>query len=149
MRTDSLRISDEAQAQAKELICSRYGAAYYPAAPRKYKTKAGAQDAHEAIRPSHVELEPERVKSSLTTDQYKLYKLIWSRFLATQMANAVFDTVSIDTECAGHVFRASHQSMRFPGFIAVYEEGRDDDGEAVGSPLPDLTAGDKAVSTKN
>ena len=88
------------------------------------------------------------MKSSLNADQYKLYKLIWSRFLATQMANAVFDTVSIDTECAGHVFRASHQSMRFAGFIAVYEEGRDDDGEAMGSPLPDLASGDKAAASK-
>ncbi|MCI7726356.1 MAG: type I DNA topoisomerase, partial [Clostridiales bacterium] len=149
MRTDSLRLSDEAMDAAADFICARYGKAYYYGSHHVFKTKSGAQDAHEAIRPSHVELEPERVKSSLTTDQYKLYKLIWSRFLATQMANAVFDTVSIDTECAGHVFRASHQSMRFPGFIAVYEEGRDDDGEAVGSPLPDLTAGDKAVSVKN
>ena len=148
MRTDSLRLSDEAMDAAAALICSRYGKNYYYGSHHVFKTKAGAQDAHEAIRPSHVELEPERVKSSLTADQYKLYKLIWSRFLATQMANAVFDTVSIDTECAGHVFRASHQSMRFPGFIAVYEEGRDDDGEAVGSPLPDLAAGEKASSAK-
>ena len=149
MRTDSLRLSDEAMDAAADFIRARYGKDYYYGSHHVFKTKSGAQDAHEAIRPSHVELEPERVRQSLTTDQYKLYKLIWSRFLATQMANAIFDTVSIDTECAGHVFRASHQSMRFPGFIAVYEEGRDDDGEAVGSPLPDLTAGDKAVSVKN
>ena len=148
MRTDSLRLSDEAMDAAAGFIRNRYGDAYYYGKHHVFKTKAGAQDAHEAIRPSHVELEPERVRASLTSDQYKLYKLIWSRFLATQMANAVFDTVSIDTECAGHVFRASHQSMRFPGFIAVYEEGRDDDGEAMGSPLPDLTVGEKAASSK-
>ena len=148
MRTDSLRLSDEAMDAAADFIRSRYGSEYYYGGHHVFKTKAGAQDAHEAIRPSHVELEPERVKSSLNADQYKLYKLIWSRFLATQMANAVFDTVSIDTECAGHVFRASHQSMRFAGFIAVYEEGRDDDGEAVGSPLPDLASGDKAAAAK-
>ncbi|MGN0976904.1 MAG: type I DNA topoisomerase, partial [Faecousia sp.] len=148
MRTDSLRLSDEAMAEAAGFIRSRYGDSYYYGKFHVFKTKAGAQDAHEAIRPTHVELEPERVRGSLTGDQYKLYKLIWSRFLATQMANAVFDTVSIDTECAGHVFRSSHQSMRFPGFIAVYEEGRDDEGEAMGSPLPDLTAGEKAALTK-
>ena len=148
MRTDSLRLSDEAMDAAAWFIKNRYGDSYYYGKHHVFKTKAGAQDAHEAIRPSHVELEPERVRESLTTDQYKLYKLIWSRFLATQMANAVYDTVSIDTECEGHVFRASHQSMRFPGFIAVYEEGRDDEGEAVGSPLPDLTAGEMAASTK-
>ena len=148
MRTDSLRLSDEAMDAAADFIKNRYGASYYYGKHHVFKTKSGAQDAHEAIRPSHVELDPERIKSSLTTDQYKLYKLIWSRFLATQMANALFDTVSIDTECAGHVFRSSHQSMRFPGFIAVYEEGKDEEGEAMGSPLPDLEAGDKAVSTK-
>ena len=148
MRTDSLRLSDEAMDAAADFIRGRYGRDYYYGAHHVFKTKAGAQDAHEAIRPSHVELEPERVRGSLTTDQYKLYKLIWSRFLATQMANAVFDTVSIDTECAGHVFRASHQSLRFSGFMAVYEEGRDDEDEAVGSPLPELAAGEKAAPSK-
>ena len=147
MRTDSLRLSDEAMDAAAAFIRGRYGENYYYGKHHVFKTKSGAQDAHEAIRPSHVELEPERVRSSLTPDQYKLYKLIWSRFLATQMASAVYDTVSIDTECAGHVFRASHQSMRFPGFIAVYEEGRDDEGEVLGSALPDLAAGDQALST--
>ena len=148
MRTDSLRLSDEAMDAAAGFIRSRYGSEYYYGQHHVFKTKAGAQDAHEAIRPSHVELEPERVRTSLTADQYKLYKLIWSRFLATQMACAIYDTVSLDAQCEGHVFRASHQSLRFAGFIAVYEEGRDDEQEAVGSPLPDLTAGEKAVSTK-
>ena len=148
MRTDSLRLSDEAMAAAADFIKARYGASYYYGKFHVFKTKSGAQDAHEAIRPTHVELDPERIKGSLTKEQYRLYKLIWSRFLASQMANAVFDTVSIDTECAGHIFRASHQSMRFPGFIAVYEEGRDDDGEAVGSPLPDLEEGEQATASK-
>ena len=148
MRTDSLRLSDEAMAAAADFIKSRYGASYYYGKFHVFKTKSGAQDAHEAIRPTHVELDPERIKASLTKEQYKLYKLIWSRFLASQMANALFDTVSIDTECAGHVFRASHQSMRFPGFIAVYEEGRDDEAEAVGSPLPDLQEGEQATASK-
>ena len=148
MRTDSLRLSDEAMAAAAAFIRSRYGEAYYYGKFHVFKTKSGAQDAHEAIRPTHVELDPDRVRGSLTPDQYKLYKLIWSRFLASQMANALYDTVSIDTECAGHVFRSSHQSMRFPGFIAVYEEGRDEEGEAAGSPLPNLEAGEKAASSK-
>ena len=148
MRTDSLRLSDEAMAAAAHFIKNRYGENYYYGKFHVFKSKSNAQDAHEAIRPTHVELDPEQIRASLTGDQYKLYKLIWSRFLATQMANAVFDTVSMDTECAGHVFRSSHQSMRFAGFIAVYEEGRDDEGEAMGSPLPDLTVGEKATASK-
>ena len=147
MRTDSLRLSDEAMAAAAQFIRSRYGESYYYGKFHVYKTKSGAQDAHEAIRPTHVELDPESIRSSLTPDQYKLYKLIWSRFLASQMANALFDAVSIDSECAGHVFRSSHQSMRFAGFIAVYEEGRDEEAEAVGSPLPDLTEGETAKAS--
>ena len=148
MRTDSLRLSDEAMAAAADFIKHRYGEAYYYGKFHVFKTKSGAQDAHEAIRPTQVHLDPERIRGSLTLDQYKLYKLIWSRFLASQMANAVYDTVSIDTECAGHIFRSSHQSMRFPGFIAVYEEGKDEETEAAGSPLPDLQVGDKAVAAK-
>ena len=144
MRTDSLRLSDEAMAAAADFIRHRYGESYYYGKFHVFKTKSGAQDAHEAIRPTHVELDPERIQGSLNKDQYRLYKLIWSRFLASQMANAVFDTVSIDTECAGHVFRSSHQSMKFPGFIAVYEEGKDEETEAVGAALPDLQVGDKA-----
>ena len=148
MRTDSLRLSDEAMDAAAALIRQRYGENYYYGKHHVYKTKAGAQDAHEAIRPTHAELDPERVKGSLTSDQYRLYKLIWSRFLASQMANAVFDTVAIDAECAGHVFRATNQSLRFAGFIAVYEESRDDEDEANGSPLPDLQVGEKTDATK-
>ena len=148
MRTDSLRLSDEAMDAAAALIRQRYGESYYYGKHHVYKTKAGAQDAHEAIRPTHAELDPERVKGSLTSDQYRLYKLIWSRFLASQMANAVFDTVAIDAECSGHVFRATNQSLRFAGFIAVYEESRDDEDEANGSPLPDLQVGEKTDATK-
>ena len=147
MRTDSLRLSDEAMAAAADFIQWRYGKDFYYGKFHVFKTKSGAQDAHEAIRPTHVDFEPEKIRGSLTPDQYKLYKLIWSRFLASQMASAVFDTVSIDTECAGHVFRSSHQSMRFPGFIAVYEEGKDEEGEAMGSPLPDLQVGDQATAS--
>ena len=148
MRTDSLRLSDEAMAAAADFIKVRYGEPYYYGKFHVFKTKGNAQDAHEAIRPTHVELDPERIRSSLTGDQYRLYKLIWSRFLASQMANAIFDTVSIDTECAGHIFRSSHQSLKFSGFMAVYEEGKDEEGEAMGSPLPDLQEGDKANPSK-
>ena len=88
------------------------------------------------------------MKGSLTSDQYRLYKLIWSRFLASQMANAVFDTVAIDTQCAGHTFRSTNQSLRFAGFMAVYEEGRDEEAEPMGSPLPDLQVGEKTDPTK-
>ena len=145
MRTDSLRLSNEAMDAAADFIKARYGAAYYYGKHHVFKTKSGAQDAHEAIRPTHVELDPERIQGSLTKEQYKLYKLIWSRFLASQMANAVYSTVAIDTQCGVHAFRSSHQSMVFPGFIAVYEEGRDDEAEAVGAELPDLQVGEKAT----
>ena len=148
MRTDSLRLSTEAMADAAAFIKQRYGESYYYGKFHNFKTKSGAQDAHEAIRPTHVELDPERIQSSLTREQYRLYKLIWSRFLASQMANAVYDTVSIDTECAGHIFRSSHQSLKFAGFIAVYEEGRDDEQEVADSPLPDLQVGDRALAAK-
>ena len=144
MRTDSLRIAPEALEAAADFIRSRYGKAYYYGKPHIFETKKGAQDAHEAIRPAHVELDPEQIRGSLNNDQYRLYKLIWSRFLASQMANAVYDTVSIETVCGGHTFHSSHQSMRFAGFIAVYEEGKDEEEEASGSPLPDLTVGEKA-----
>ena len=147
MRTDSLRLSNEAMDAAASFIRHRYGDAYYYGKHHVFKTKSGAQDAHEAIRPTHVELDPERIKDSLTREQYRLYKLIWSRFLASQMANAVYDTVSIDTCCAGHTFRSNHQSMKFAGFIAVYEEGRDDEQEVTGSPLPELQEGDTALAT--
>jgi len=148
MRTDSLRLSDEAMAAAAGFIKSRYGKDYYYGKFHTFKTKSGAQDAHEAIRPTHVELDPERIQGSLTREQYRLYKLIWSRFLASQMANALYDTVSIDTECAGFLFRSSHQSIKFSGFLAVYEEGKDEETEAVGSPLPDLMEGDRATATE-
>ena len=147
MRTDSLRLSDEAMTAAAEFIKNRYGAPYYYGKFHTFKTKGNAQDAHEAIRPTHVELDPDTIQGSLTKEQYRLYKLIWSRFLASQMANAVYDTVAIDAECANHVFRATNQSVKFAGFLAVYEEGKDDETEVVGSPLPDLKEGEKATAS--
>ena len=144
MRTDSLRLSNEAMDAAASYIKDRFGKQYYYGKHHVFKTKGNAQDAHEAIRPTHVELDPDQIQGSLTKEQYKLYKLIWSRFLASQMANAVYDAVTIDTECAGHVFRSAHQSLRFAGFIAVYEESRDEENEVLDTPLPDLCAGDRA-----
>ena len=142
MRTDSLRLSDEAIAAARGFIETRYGKDYNPAQPRRYKTKGNAQDAHEAIRPSDVTLVPEEIKKDLTTEQFRLYKLIWSRFLACQMASAIYDSVSIEAQSAGYTFRASHSELKFSGFTAVYEEGRDDEEEAPQSPLPDLREGE-------
>jgi len=143
MRTDSLRISEEALADAREFIVRQYGAEYYPGQPTRYKTKAGAQDAHEAIRPTNVFITPDKVRSSVTNDQYRLYRLIWSRFIASQMTSAVYDSVTVDVESAGHIFRATNSVIRFPGFTAVYEEGRDDDKEEETSPLPDLETGER------
>ena len=145
LRTDSLRISAEAQAQAKTVICSRYGERYYPASTRAYKAKAGAQDAHEAIRPSDPALTPEQVKGDLTGEQYRLYRLIWSRFLASQMANAVYDSISVEIGAGDHSFRCSASNLKFAGYTAVYEESRDDDKEEKESPLPELTEGESVT----
>ncbi|OUQ81019.1 type I DNA topoisomerase [Flavonifractor sp. An100] len=142
MRTDSLRLSEEALAAAKGFIQNRYGAEYYPPQTRHFKTKGNAQDAHEAIRPSDVNLVPDEIKKDLTGEQYRLYKLIWSRFLACQMANAVYDSLSIEVANSGYTFRASHSSMKFSGFTAVYEEGKDEEEEEDTSPLPDLKEGE-------
>ena len=142
MRTDSLRISDEAKAAAAEYIGTVYGKDYLPPEPRTYKSKNNAQDAHEAIRPSTPELTPERVKSSLTSDQYKLYKLIWERFIASQMANALLDTVSADIEANGCTFRASGYSVKFDGFMVLYVESSDSE-EGSKKMLPELKVGDK------
>ena len=142
MRTDSLRISEEAIAAASSFISARYGKDYLPDSPRRFKTKAGAQDAHEAIRPSNVALTPEAVKKDLTAEQFRLYKLIWSRFLASQMAAAVYDSVSLDVESAGYIFKASRSEVKFPGFLAVYEEGKDEESNEIQTPLPNLQEGE-------
>ena len=141
MRTDSLRLSDEALSSVRSFIQGRYGGAYCPQAPRVYKTKAGAQDAHEAIRPSNVELTPEQVKKDLTGDQYRLYWLIWNRFVACQMSNAVYDAVSVEIQADVHTFRASSSSLKFSGYTAVYEEGKDEEKEEKEGKLPPLTEG--------
>lgn len=140
MRTDSLRLSEEALSAAKEFIMGRYGPAY--AETHRYKTKAGAQDGHEAIRPSNVNLTPEQVKKDLTGEQYRLYRLVWSRFVACQMSNAVYDSVSVEITAGGHAFRATSSSLKFSGYTAVYEEGKDEEKEERESPLPALREGE-------
>ncbi|MGN0592491.1 MAG: type I DNA topoisomerase [Ruminococcus sp.] len=140
MRTDSLRISDEARSAASDYIRDTYGENYLPPEPRIYKSKKNAQDAHEAIRPSMPSLTPADVKSSLTADQYKLYKLIWERFIASQMADAMLDTVSVDIAADGCIFKATGSTVRFDGFTALYEETKDAKGE--NKNLPELKEGD-------
>lgn len=147
MRTDSLRVSDEAKAAAAKYIEMVYGKDYLPPSPRSYKSKNNAQDAHEAIRPSTPELTPERVRESLTSDQFKLYKLIWERFIASQMANALLDTVSADIEANGCVFRASGYSVKFDGFTVLYVESAESSDESK-KMLPPLAEND-AVKLKS
>ena len=123
MRTDSTRISDEARNSAKKYISKTYGENYYE--NRFYKTNSDAQDAHEAIRPTYIELEPDKIKDSLTNDQYKLYKLIYNRFIASQMAAAVYDTVAVNIKSGEYDFKANGQTLKFKGFMTLYVEGED------------------------
>jgi DNA topoisomerase-1 len=152
MRTDSLRLSTEATDAAKEYIVSRFGEAYYPGKARAFKSRNSAQDAHEAIRPTNVALTPDDIKQYLTSDQYKLYKLIWSRFVACQMAEAILDTVSADIASAGYLFRATGHRVAFAGYTAVYEESTDDAKEdekkTAGKPLPPFAEGDAVKCEK-
>ena len=141
MRTDSLRLSEEALAAARDYITGHYGPEYYPGKPRHFKTKAGAQDAHEAIRPTDVTLTPELVRKDLTQEQYRLYRLIWGRFTACQMANAVYDNVSVDVGSAGYTFRANYSELKFKGYTAVYEESKDEESNELANPLPSLSEG--------
>ena len=145
MRTDSLRISEEAQSQAKEFILQRYGAAYHPGTARQFKAKGSVQDAHEAIRPTNVLRTPEEVRGKISPDQYRLYRLIWGRFVASQMSAAVYSSVTVDTESAGYVFRSTRSSLKFAGYTAVYEEGRDDESEEKQEFLPTVFEGDLLI----
>lgn len=142
MRTDSLRISEEARAAAYKYITGRYGKEYLPEKPRYFKTKSGAQDAHEAIRPTSVSFTPESVKEALTAEQYKLYKLIWERFIASLMEVCVQNTVNADITAGDYLFKASGYSVKFDGFTVLYEEGKDEDS-AEGGALPEMKTGDK------
>lgn len=142
MRTDSLRISEEARAAAYKYITGRYGKEYLPEKPRYFKTKSGAQDAHEAIRPTSVSFTPDFVKDALTAEQYKLYKLIWERFIASLMEVCVQNTVNADITAGDYLFKASGYSVKFDGFTVLYEEGKDEDS-AEGGALPEMKTGDK------
>ena len=147
MRTDSLRISDIAADAAKQYITETYGESFYPKTRRIYKSRNGAQDAHEAIRPSYIEYPPKAIRSYLSNDQYKLYKLIWDRFISSQMASAVLDTVNIDSEAGNSIFRSSGYTVKFPGFMSVYEESTDDaqnsDSKEKDGLLPNVSEGEK------
>jgi len=142
MRTDSLRISDEARTAAYTYIEGKYGAQYLPPSPRVYKSKSNSQDGHEAVRPSLPDLAPLDVKKSLSSDQYKLYKLIWERFMASQMENALLDTVSAQIDANGYTFKASGFTVKFDGFTVLYEEGKDEEVKVEGV-LPELTEKEK------
>jgi len=126
MRTDSTRISPEAQAEVRTFVAQRYGAQFLPDRPPAYKSGKGAQEAHEAIRPTSVLREPGQVAANLTRDQLNLYTLIWNRFVASQMRPAVFDTTAVEIAAGRFTFRASGQQMTFAGFMQVYVEGRDE-----------------------
>ncbi len=141
MRTDSLRISEEARAAATKYIDQKYGKKYLPSKPRYYKSKSGAQDAHEAIRPTDVFLTPDEIKGALTPEQYNIYKLIWERFIASLMASCVQKTVAVDITAGDYLFKASGYSVEFNGFTELYEEGRDENGEQ-GAELPEMKLGD-------
>ncbi|WNQ13722.1 type I DNA topoisomerase [Paenibacillus aurantius] len=144
MRTDSTRISPVAQEEAKQFITEKFGADYVPETPRNYSKKAAnAQDAHEAVRPSSVLREPDQLKEYLSRDQLRLYKLVWERFVASQMASAVLDTVTVDLHANDHVFRAVGSQVKFPGFMKVYIEGNDDGTTEEDRLLPIMAQGDK------
>ena len=141
MRTDSLRISEDARREGNDYIRARYGDTYLPEKPRYFKSKSNAQDAHEAIRPTMPALTPDQVKHSLSSDQYRLYKLIWERFTASLMANCVQDTCQVDIDAGGYRFKSSGYTVRFDGYTVLYEEGKDEETEDGGS-LPPLNEGD-------
>ena len=137
MRTDSTRISEEARAAAKVHIENTYGEEYYE--NRYYKTNKDAQDAHEAIRPTYIDLTPDKIKESLTNDQYKLYRLIYNRFIASQMAAAIFDTMLVKINANEYNFRANGQTIRFKGFMTLYVETEDNEQKEEFAKIPPLT----------
>ena len=146
MRTDSTRISQEARNAAKKHIISLYGEEYYE--NRFYKTKDDAQDAHEAIRPTYVELEPDKIKDSLTPDQYKLYKLIYNRFIASQMATAIYDTVAVNIKVNDYDFKANGQTLKFKGFMTLYVEGEDNKKDEKDVSIPELKVNETLIQEK-
>jgi DNA topoisomerase-1 len=148
MRTDSTRISDTAKAEAKSYIESNYGAEYLGSVNRAAKKNAAAQDAHEAIRPTSLDRTPESIKEYLSRDQYRLYKMIWDRFIASQMAPAVIDTMSVDLQNENVIFRANGSKIKFPGFMKVYVESEEEGKEEKDNMLPDMSEGDVVEALK-
>ncbi len=146
MRTDSTRISEEARNAAKKHIVGEYGEDYYE--NRYYKTNKDAQDAHEGIRPTYVELEPEKIKASLTTDQYKLYKLIYNRFIASQMSAAIYDTVAVNIKVNNYDFKANGQTLKFKGFMTLYVESEDSKKDEKDVTIPELEVGETLKEKK-
>jgi DNA topoisomerase-1 len=145
MRTDSTRVSNDALEEVRQYVTSTYGDAYLPEKPIFYRSKKDAQDAHEAIRPTAVSRKPEEIKRYLTSDEFKLYKLIWQRFVASQMKSAVFDQTLVEIEANKYLFKASGSVLKFDGFLAVYSEGKDEkdeEDEELAHPIPQLTKGE-------
>ena len=146
MRTDSTRISEEARKSAKEHIVKEYGEKYYE--NRYYKTNKDAQDAHEGIRPTYIDLEPEQIKEDLTKDQYKLYKLIYNRFMASQMSAAIYDTISVTIDANNYTFKANGQNLKFKGFMTLYVEGTDEKENEEEGIIPDLEINEEVIKQK-
>lgn len=143
MRTDSTRISEEARQVAKSVITEKYGEEYYE--NRYYKTKNDAQDAHEAIRPAHIEISPDEIKDVLSSDQYKLYRLIYNRFIASQMSSAVYDTLTVEIDANNYNFRSNGQTLRFKGFMVLYVESEDNEKEEEFAKIPKLEINEKVI----
>ncbi|MDO5556505.1 MAG: DNA topoisomerase [Clostridia bacterium] len=146
MRTDSTRISEEARSAAKVYIENEYGKEYYE--NRYYKTKADSQDAHEAIRPTYIDLSPDKIKASLSNDQYKLYKLIYNRFIASQMSAAIFDTLSVKINANEYNFKANGQTIKFKGFMVLYVETEDNAKEEEFAKIPPLVEKQEVIKEK-
>ncbi len=145
MRTDSLRLADEAIFSVRNFIKSTYGDNFCPKSQRVFKTKKSAQDAHEAIRPAYVDLTPEKLKKNLSSDQFKLYRIIWSRFVACQMESAIYDTVSVDIKANEYMFRASSSKIAFKGYTAVYSDMAAETEDAEENSLPELSENEKLI----
>lgn len=143
MRTDSVRVAQEAQAEARQVIAAKYGPDYLPKTSPVYKTKtAAAQEAHEAIRPTKISRHPSQIKEYLNRDQYRLYELIWSRFIASQMSPAIISTVTVELQTGEYVFRANGSTVKFSGFLEVYQEGKDEESNEQDGQLPELNEGE-------
>lgn len=143
IRTDSTRIASEAQQEARNYIKDKFGEKYLPEEIRNYKNKSASQDAHEAIRPTYISMAPDDIKESLSNDQFKLYRLVWERFVASQMASAVYDTLTVDISVDKYLFKTTGSTIKFQGYMTLYIEGRDDDTEEENTKLPELLDGEE------